>query len=140
MAPVARCVSSLGQFVQRAKMIKNMPVRNEETHGGMLDVALRQENEGLKKLVTDQVREFHPNEAFDRDTAACWSPRLSVVCAEWVEAGLEYLPVKSKKFPRSFQEVSEPKLVFTEGNESGCPASSRGFAAFPPPHLSWASA
>lgn len=42
------------QFVQRAKMIKNRVVRNEATHGGSL--ALRQENEGLRKLIADQVR------------------------------------------------------------------------------------
>lgn len=35
-------------------MIKNRVVRNEATHGGSL--ALRQENEGLRKLIADQVR------------------------------------------------------------------------------------
>ncbi|CAN0191104.1 unnamed protein product, partial [Ectocarpus sp. 8 AP-2014] len=40
------------KFVQRAKNIKNRVVRNEATHGGSL--ALRQENEGLRKLVADQ--------------------------------------------------------------------------------------
>lgn len=35
-------------------MIKNKAVRNEETHRGT--TALRQENEGLRKLITDQVR------------------------------------------------------------------------------------
>lgn len=39
--------------MQRAKMIKNRAVRNEATHDSAL--ALRQENEGLKKLVADQV-------------------------------------------------------------------------------------
>lgn len=35
-------------------MIKNRVVRNEVTHGGSLAL-VRQENEGLKKIVADQV-------------------------------------------------------------------------------------
>lgn len=34
-------------------MIKNKAVRNEATHGGTL--ALKEENEGLRRLIDDQV-------------------------------------------------------------------------------------
>ncbi|CAN0301659.1 unnamed protein product, partial [Scytosiphon promiscuus] len=60
MATVSAGVVDAGEtlstlkFVQRAKMIKNRVVRNETTHGGSLAL-VRQENEGLKKIVADQV-------------------------------------------------------------------------------------